>query len=74
MSYCPNCGRQILDESLGCPVCNVKNNTDPSWTSFDGKAEVVFHFPFILQERQILIPKALKHCYPKALQSESIEF
>lgn len=41
MSYCPNCGRQILDESLGCPVCNVKNNTDPSWTSFDGKAEEV---------------------------------
>lgn len=27
MSYCPNCGRQIMDESLGCPVCNVKNNT-----------------------------------------------
>ena len=25
MSYCPNCGRQILDESLGCPVCNVRN-------------------------------------------------
>ena len=41
MSYGPNCGRQILDESLGCPVCNVKNNTDPSWTSFDGKAEEV---------------------------------
>ena len=30
MSYCPNCGRQILDESLGCPVCNVKNNIDPT--------------------------------------------
>lgn len=30
MSYCPNCGRQILEESLGCPVCNVKNNTMPS--------------------------------------------
>lgn len=30
MSYCPNCGRQILEESLGCPVCNVKNNIDPA--------------------------------------------
>ena len=30
MSYCPNCGRQILDESLGCPVCNVRNNIDPT--------------------------------------------
>lgn len=30
MSYCPNCGRKILDESLGCPVCNVRNNTDPT--------------------------------------------
>ena len=30
MSYCPNCGRQILDESLGCPVCNVRNNTTGS--------------------------------------------
>ncbi len=41
MSYCPNCGRQILDESLGCPVCNVKNNTDPTKTVIDGQAEEV---------------------------------
>ena len=41
MSYCPNCGRQILDESLGCPVCNVKNNTDPSKTVFEGQAEEI---------------------------------
>jgi len=41
MSYCPNCGRQILDESLGCPVCNVRNNTDPSRTVFDGQAEEI---------------------------------
>lgn len=26
MSYCPKCGREILDESLGCPVCGVKEN------------------------------------------------
>lgn len=41
MSYCPNCGRQILDESMGCPVCNVKNNVDPSWNTFESKAEEV---------------------------------
>lgn len=41
MSYCQNCGRQILDEQMGCPVCNVKNNTDPSWSSFEGQAEEV---------------------------------
>ena len=41
MSYCPNCGRQILDESLGCPVCNVKNNIDPAKTVIDGQAEEI---------------------------------
>ncbi|MBQ2413069.1 MAG: hypothetical protein II313_06605, partial [Anaerotignum sp.] len=41
MSYCPNCGRQILDESLGCPVCNVRNNIDPSKTVIDGQAEEI---------------------------------
>ncbi|MGN1230870.1 MAG: hypothetical protein ACI4TP_03135 [Anaerotignum sp.] len=41
MSYCPNCGRQILDESLGCPVCNVRNNTDPAKTVIDGQAEEI---------------------------------
>lgn len=41
MSYCPNCGRQILDESLGCPVCNVRNNIDPSKEVIDGQAEEV---------------------------------
>ena len=39
MSYCPNCGRQILDESLVCPVCIVRNNTDPTKTVIDGQAE-----------------------------------
>lgn len=29
MSFCPKCGREILDESLGCPVCSVKENTRP---------------------------------------------
>ena len=41
MSYCPNCGRQILDESLGCPVCNVRNNIDPTKTVIDGQAEEI---------------------------------
>ncbi len=41
MSYCPNCGRQILDESLGCPVCNVRNNIDPSREVFEGQAEEI---------------------------------
>ena len=41
MSYCPNCGRQILDESLGCPVCNVRNNIDPTKTVVDGQAEEI---------------------------------
>ena len=41
MSYCPNCGKQILDENLGCPVCNAKNNIDPSKDVIDGHAEEV---------------------------------
>ena len=41
MSYCPNCGRQILDENMGCPVCNVKNNVDPSWKTFEDQTEEV---------------------------------
>ena len=41
MSFCPNCGRQILDESLGCPVCNVRNNIDSSEEVIDGHAEEV---------------------------------
>ncbi len=41
MSYCENCGRQILDESLGCPVCNVRNNIDPSKEVIDGHAEEI---------------------------------
>lgn len=30
MSFCPKCGREILDESLGCPVCSVRENTAPN--------------------------------------------
>ncbi len=41
MSFCPKCGREILDESLGCPVCNVKENKMPSG---EEKAEVVQEF------------------------------
>ncbi|MBQ2879108.1 MAG: hypothetical protein IJE27_00270, partial [Anaerotignum sp.] len=35
------CGRQILDESLGCPVCNVRNNIDPSKEVIDSQAEEI---------------------------------
>lgn len=41
MSYCPNCGREILEESLGCPVCNVKHNIDPTKATVEGQAEEI---------------------------------
>lgn len=28
MKFCPECGRKILDESLGCPLCGMKDNED----------------------------------------------
>ncbi len=40
MSYCENCGRQILDESLGCPVCSVRNNIDYSRSNQERQEEV----------------------------------
>lgn len=39
MSYCPKCGREILDESLGCPVCGVRENIDFSKKQAEPKAE-----------------------------------
>lgn len=30
MSFCENCGREILEESLGCPFCSVRDNIDYS--------------------------------------------
>lgn len=49
MSYCPECGRQILDERMGCPVCSVRKNIDYSKNVIDGdateiKAETVEEF------------------------------
>lgn len=44
MSYCPNCGREILDESLGCPVCGVRENVDYSKKQEEPKAESVAEF------------------------------
>ena len=41
MSYCPNCGRQILDERMGCPVCSVRENVDYSKTVIDGQTEEI---------------------------------
>lgn len=35
MSFCPKCGREIIDESLGCPICGVKGNTRPETTQAD---------------------------------------
>ena len=43
MSYCPKCGRQILDENLGCPVCNSKEN-DTDTTNPKPEVEVVKDF------------------------------
>lgn len=44
MSYCPKCGREILDESLGCPVCGVRENIDFSKKQAEPKAEPVTEF------------------------------
>lgn len=33
MSYCSNCGRKILDEHLGCPICGVRENKLGTGTS-----------------------------------------
>lgn len=30
MSFCEKCGREILEESLGCPFCSVRDNIDYS--------------------------------------------
>ena len=35
MSFCPKCGREIIDESLGCPICGVKENTRLETTQAD---------------------------------------
>lgn len=40
MSYCPKCGREILDESLGCPVCGVRENTDFSKRMQEAEQEI----------------------------------
>lgn len=45
MSFCPKCGREIIDESLGCPICDVKENTRPETTQADDQpAEKVNSF------------------------------
>lgn len=45
MSFCPKCGREIIDESLGCPICGVKENTHPETTQADDQpAEKVDSF------------------------------
>ena len=41
MSFCPKCGREVFDESLGCPVCNVKENT---MNSNEEEKEIVREF------------------------------
>lgn len=40
MAFCPNCGRKIEDESVGCPVCNAKHESENNFenpTSFEVK-------------------------------------
>ena len=45
MSFCPKCGREIIDESFGCPICSVKENTHPETTQADDQpAEKVDSF------------------------------
>lgn len=45
MSFCPKCGREIIDECLGCPICGVKENTRPETTQADDQpAEKVNSF------------------------------
>lgn len=45
MSFCPKCGREIIDESLGCPICGVKENTRRETTQADDQpAEKVNSF------------------------------
>lgn len=45
MGFCPKCGREIIDESLGCPICGVKENTRPETTQADDQpAEKVNSF------------------------------
>ena len=45
MSFCPKCGREIIDESLGCPICGVKENTRLETTQADDQpAEKVNSF------------------------------
>ncbi len=44
MSYCPKCGRQILDEDLGCPVCNLKENATNPTKEVQSETEVVKEF------------------------------
>ena len=48
MSFCPKCGREIIDESLGCPICGVKENTRPETTQADDQpAEKVNSFTVV---------------------------
>ncbi|MDD4844059.1 MAG: hypothetical protein PHU31_06985 [Anaerotignum sp.] len=44
MSYCPKCGRQILDESLGCPICNLEKNAANTEAHATEEAEVIKEF------------------------------
>ncbi len=44
MSYCPKCGRQILDESLGCPICNLEKNAANTKADTAQEAEVIKEF------------------------------
>ena len=39
MSFCTECGRQILDETKGCPVCNAGKAQETPWTDFNTRTE-----------------------------------
>lgn len=43
MSFCPKCGREIFDESLGCPVCTINESKNTAEANVE-EAEVINEF------------------------------
>ncbi|MEA5056974.1 MAG: hypothetical protein VB047_05385 [Anaerotignum propionicum] len=43
MSFCPKCGREIFDESLGCPVCTLNESKNTAKADVE-EAEAINEF------------------------------
>ncbi len=43
MSFCPKCGREIFDESLGCPVCTLNESKNTAKVDVE-EAEAINEF------------------------------